>query len=324
MKKRLASVLVGGLVLAGVGVMGPAQAALTTHCVGNAAGVTVPGDLVVPRGEACSLDDVTITGNVRVAAGADLVGNGLTVNGNVAVQEDGYLDLVETTVGGNVVNRGAYGIYLDYTDVNAYTATANVNPDSFLWTYESSFSGRVLATGGSLLLESSHAERFVETNETTYTDVLDSVVEGALTVNDSEYGVMVCGSEIDGDGTFAGNGVGVQLGAGGALGACESGPSVWGGDVTVTGTDGLAQVSNNIIRGNLAGSDNGSVAASDNRVRGAVEGQFAEQAQQRMMRMQLDAGAQKDADAERDVLERLRSERLGEAEELAEAAGPAF
>ncbi|MEE6272447.1 hypothetical protein [Georgenia wangjunii] len=323
MRKRLTSVLIGGLVLAGLGAVGPAQAALTTHCVGHAGGVTVPGDLLVPAGKACSLEDTTITGNVRVAAGADLVGHGLTVNGNVVVQGDGYLDLGQSTVDGNVVNSGAFGVYLDDTDVNAYTATANVNPESFLWTYGASFSGRIAATGGSFLLESSVAERFVQTTDTQYTDVVDSVVGGTLTVTGAEYGAMVCGSEVDGHATLASNGVGVQLGAGGALAECEHGPSVWAGNVLVSGTTGLAEVSDNIVRGNLAGTGNESVAASGNRVRGELEGQFAEQVQQRAMRMQLEAPAQAEADAERDVLEQLRSERLGQAEELAEAAGPA-
>lgn len=322
MRKKLTGVLIGGLALAGFGVIGPAQAALTTHCVGHASGVTVPGDLLVPAGKACSLEDITVTGNVRVAAGGDLVGDGLTVNGNVVVQGDAYLDLVDSSVDGNVVNRGAYGIYLDGTDANAYTANANVNPDSFLWTYESDFSGRVLATGGSFLLESSTVNRAVTTDSTMYTDILDSVVGGTLSVTGAEYGALVCGSEVDGHASFASNGDGVQLGAGGALGECDLGTSVWGGNVTVAGTTGHAQVSDNVIRGNLGGSGNESVAASDNRVRGEVQGQFAEQTQQRMMMQSLEAPSA-EADAERNVLEELRSERLGTAEQLAEKAGPA-
>ncbi|MFC4556004.1 hypothetical protein [Georgenia faecalis] len=323
MRKRLTSVMIGGLVLAGFGAAGPAQAGLTTHCVGSASGVTVPGDLLVPADQACSLEDIVVTGNVTVARGADLVGDGLTINGNVTVQGDGYLDLGESTVAGNVANRGAFGIYLDGTDVNAYTATANVNPDSFLWTYGATFAGRIASTGGSFLLESSVAQRLVETTDSLYTDVLDSVVGGTLTVTGAEYGATVCGSEVDGHATFAGNGVGVQLGAGGALGECEHGTSVWSGNVTVTGTTGVAEVSGNVIRGNLAGTGNESVSASGNRVRGELQGQFAEQADQGTMRMRLEAPAAAEADANRDVLEQRRTARLAEAEQLADAAGPA-
>ena len=322
MRKRLTSVLVGGLALAGLGIVGPAHAALTTSCNGHASGVTVPGDLVVQAGKACSLEDVTVKGNVRVAAGADLVGENLTVEGNVTVQGDGYLDLRESTVTGNVANRGAYGIYLDYSEVNAYNGTGN-NPDTFLWTYESIFNARVAATGGSLLLESSVVDRAVQTTDTVYTDVLDSVVGGTLTVTGAEYGALVCGSEVDGHATFASNDTGVQLGAGGALGACDLGPSVWGGNVLVSGTTGLAEVSDNIIRGNLDGTGNDAVTASANRVRGELRDQCAEAATQRLMRMQLGAEAAGEATVERDVLEQLRSERLDRAEQQAEAAGPA-
>lgn len=322
MRKRLSSVVIGGLVLTGFGVMGPAQAALTTHCVGHAGGVTVPGDLLVPAGQACSLEDTIITGNVRVAAGADLVGNGLTVNGNVTAQGDSYLDLTDSTVDGNVVNRGAFGIYLDGADVNAYTANANVNPDGFLWADATSFTGRIAATGGSVLLDGSVVNRLVQTTDTQYTDIVDSVVGGTLTVTGAEFGVLVCGSEVDGHATFASNGVGVQLGATGSLQPCDYGTSVWGGNVLVTGTSGAAEVSDNIIRGNLDGDGNDSVTASDNRVRGELRGQFAEQQSMRTM-MRMQAEAPESATAERDVLDQLRDERLGTAEQLAEAAGPA-
>lgn len=317
--RKLIAVLFGAALLVTSGAVGSAQANLITHCVGVAGAVTVPGDLVIPAGESCSLSGTTINGNVRVAADASLVGEEITVNGNVTGQAEAYLDLTDSEVSGNVINRGAYGVYLDRSDANAYTSTANVNPETFLASYQSTFSGRIAVSGGSFLLESSEVNRFVEVDEAYYADVLDSVVGGALTVTGAEYGSMVCGSEIDGAGEFGDNGHGVQLGVGGALGICEQAASVWGGDVTVSGTAGLAQVSQNIIRGNLDGAGNDSVSASDNRVRGQIQGQFAEQTQPRSLRLEADAQAQ----TARGDIEELRAERLGTAEEQAELAGPA-
>lgn len=328
MKKRFTRVLITGMALAGLTTAGaisaePAEAALTTHCVGEDAGVTVPGDLLVPRGKACALDDTTINGNVRIAAGADLVGQNLTINGRVVIQGDGYLDLVDSAIDGNIVNRGSFGVYLDATDARAYTAKSNVNPESFLWTYETDFSGRIAATGGSFLLESSFAHRYVQTTDTQYTDIVDSVVGGTLTVTGAENGAMVCGSEIDGHATFASTGLGVQLGATGSLDQCDLGPSVWGGNVLISGTTGTVEVADNIIRGNLEGTGNDSVSAGDNRVRGDLKGQFAEVEEQSLMQMQRQAQPDPEAEAGRQKLEELRTERLNNAEKLAEAAGPA-
>lgn len=319
--KKATSVVLGAMLLVGFG-LGPAQAALTTRCVGEAGAVTVPGDLVVPAGKACSLDGTTVQGNVRIAAGADLVASGLTVTGNVTVQADGYLDLTDSSVAGNVNNRGAYGIYLDGTSSNAYSGNA-ANSETFLMSYESTFAGRIVADGGSFLLESSTVDRLVTVTDAYYADVLDSVVGGALTVSGNEYGAMVCGSEVDGHAAFADNDYGVQLGVGGALGVCEQGTSVWGGDVTVSGTGGTAQVSDNIIRGNLGGTGNSAVTASDNRVRGELQGQFSQQTAQRAMRMQLESRAQADAEAARDTVTELRAERLRTAERQADLAGSA-
>ena len=113
----------------------------------------------------------------------------------------------------------------------------------------------------------------------------------------------------------------VQLGASGALDNCEQGPSIWGGNVLVSGTTGTVEVSDNIIRGNLNGTGNDAVTASDNRVRGNIEGQFAESGEESLLQMQ--AEAQTEAQTGRESLEQLRSERLADAEELADAAGPA-
>ncbi len=320
--RRTASVVVGAMLVVGFGALGPAQAALTTHCNGTAGAVTVPGDLVVPAGKACNLDGTTIDGNVRVAAGADLVGSGITVNGNVTVQGDGYLDLTDSEVSGNVNNRGAYGVYLDGSSLNAYSGT-EANPDTFLTADGSHFGGRVAVAGGSLLLEGAVVDRVVTVSDAYYADILDTVVQGALTVSGNEYGSMVCGSEVDGHASFTGNSFGVQLGAGGALGVCDQGPSVWGGDLTVSDTAGHVQVSDNIIRGNLAGTGNASVSASDNRVRGELQGQFSANAPaaRAMARMQQQDTAQ--AEEARDVVERLRAERAAAAEWQAAKAGPA-
>lgn len=319
--KKATSVVVGAMLIVGFGAMGPAQAALTTHCNGTAGAVTVPGDLVVGAGNACTLEGTTINGNVRVAAGADLVGHGITVNGNVQVQADAYLDLTDSTVTGNVNNNGAYGAYLDHTSLNAYNGNAN-NPETFLMTNGSHFNGRVSVAGGSVLLESAVVNRVVTVTDAYYADILDSVVGGALTVSGNEFGTMVCGSEIDGDATFAGNDYGVQLGAGGALGVCDQGTSVWGGNVTVSDTDGQVQVRDNIIRGNLGGSGNSSVTADDNRVRGELQGQFDQQAtaMRATMRLQQDAA---EANAARDLVEDLRENRVAKAERQAELVGPA-
>src|SRR5690606_27126422 len=123
--------------------------------------------------------------------------------------------------------------------------------------------------------------------------------------------------------TFTGNSFGVQLGAGGDLGVCDQGPSVWGGNVTVSDTDGPVKVVDNIIRGNLAGTGNATVTASGNRVRGELQGQFAETAGAMRMLRGLRQRDATEAQRARDVVEQLRAERVETAELEAQLAGPA-
>jgi hypothetical protein len=110
-----------------------AQAA--TSCTSTISGTTIVGNLVVPAGATCNLDNVTVTGNVSVQANAELdftqsgqIGGNLTatnashvfvnavgagdirIAGNVSLTGvTGRVSLLEAQVGGNytVKNSGS-------------------------------------------------------------------------------------------------------------------------------------------------------------------------------------------------------------------------
>lgn len=319
--KRTLAALFGASLVAAFGSALPASADLVTTCVGEGGAVTVPNDLVVPAGQSCTLDGTTIQGNVTVRTGADLVGTGVTIEGNTIVQGDAYLDLTDSSVGGNLANRAGYGVYLDYSSVQRYTGTGD-NADTFLSALGTTFVGKVSATSGAFQLEGSQAGRAVEVSNAYYADLIDSVVVGQVSLDGAAYGSLVCGSEIDGDASFTDNAYGVQLGAGGPLGGCDLGSSVWGGNVDVSGTTGDVQVSDNIIRGNLSGEGNDPApVASDNRVRGELLGQFAEAPAANAPR--FGTHSMRTAQAVRAEVDTAREVRVVEAQEAAEAAGPA-
>ena len=88
-------------------------------------------------------------------------------------------------------------------------------------------------------------------------------------------GGLLCTSEVDGDLSYAGSGGVVQISAGAPVGPC--GVSYVGGDVALTdNTDGVL-ISSTIVRGDLRCDGNDlAPTGTDNRVRGASEGQCAE------------------------------------------------
>lgn len=298
---------------------GSASAALTTYCDGDAADVTVPGDLVVAKGDSCVLTGVTIDGQVRVQGGADLLVTDTTVADRVVVQADGYFDAVRATIGGNVVSNGGYGVYLDDSSVSgAYQGKAADGAEPFLYSYDSSIDGRVSVAQGLVHLETVTVGGKVTSENALYTDIINSTLSGDLTVSGNAEGAAVCASEVDGAVTATGN-AGVQLGTGGGIIDCEDG-NYFGSDVTVSDNTDGTDVSGNIVRGALTGEGNAPApTGSDNRVRGEMGGQFAELAPAPSARM-MAATAAEDHAAE---LENQRAERRGAAEEAAELAGPA-
>ena len=316
------AVTLSALALASAGLAlgaGSASAALTTYCDGDAADVTVPGDLVVAKGDSCVLTGVSVDGQVRVQSGADLLVTDTTVADRVVVQADGYFDAVRATIGGSVVSNGGYGVYLDDSSVaGAYQGRAAEGAEPFLYSYDSSIDGRVNVAQGLVHLETVSVGGKVTSEGTRYTDIIDSTLSGDLAVTGNAEGASVCASEVDGAVTMTGN-AGVQLGTGGGIIDCEDG-NYFGSDVTVSNSTVGTDVSGNIIRGALTGEGNDPApTGADNRVRGEMGGQFADLAPAPSARMMASTAAEDHAAD----LDAQRTERRGAAEEAAELAGPA-
>lgn len=171
---------------------------------------------------------------------------------------------------------GGYGIYLR----DSTTGSVAVRPqgsapgESFLFIEASSVGGTVNAQAGQVRLDrGSEVSESVSTNNTHYTDLHDSFVDGALSVLNSSTGSVVCGSAVRGRSTFAGNLGGVQLGPDGSLDSCASG-GYFGREVGISNTTGAVTVDDTIIDGalHLAGNTPVARVTAGNRIRGGVQG----------------------------------------------------
>ena len=315
-KTVFGAIVVTGMAVAATSVV-PASANLVTRCIGTAGAVTVPGDLVVPAGQACTLTGTTVEGKVRVQAGADLVVMDATFNDTVVVAPDAYFDATTSAVSGTVTSRG-FGLYLDRSTVGG-DVRGRSDASSFSYLYNSTVAGQVDARAGDLLIDSTQVQGQVRGLGTTFVDVMNSTLFDALTVKNNPEGTSVCASEVDGDTRLVGN-TGVQLGDGTLLGSCTDGANYFGGSVHVLDTVGGVSVNGNIIRGDLTGTGNDPAPMGEgNRVRGTVGGQFADmdaapQARARVMSAPTDRSAEALAG-----IEQRRSAAVAEAT----AAGPA-
>jgi hypothetical protein len=257
----------------------PASAGLTTHCVGDAGAVTVPGDLLVPAGKSCVLTGTKVTGEVTVEAGANLVVTGGDFAKNVRVGDDGFFDALNTTVRGGVVLADAYGTFLAGGLVHgSLQVTAPAHPERVTYAFASGahVKGDVTATAGEIFAENSLLDKKVTGAGVSYVDLDGVVVGGDLSVSGAALGSVFCGGEVYGDAGYTTNAGTVQIGADGPVTVCTE-ASYWGGDLTVSGNTADVRVGNNIVRGNLAGVDNAPAPTGEgNRVRGTVSGQFTQ------------------------------------------------
>jgi hypothetical protein len=286
--KRHSAVAVAASALATVSVVlvaPSANADLVTHCVGTGGAVTVPGDLLVPAGESCTLEGTTVTGNVRVAAGSNLIVTGGTFNGEVRVAGDGYFDATDTTVTGQVVlAAGGFGVFMREVESGRVIiqprGTAPI--EGFLFVEQSTINGTVTSGVGEFALTNTQVTGNVSTNGAYYTDLTDSFVDGTLSVTNNEVGSVVCGSAIHNQATFTGNQGGVQLGPNGHLDSCATG-SYFARDVMISSTTGRTVIDDNIINGRLVLETNTPIAevAENNRIRGGIVGDHTEPAASR-------------------------------------------
>lgn len=250
---------------------GSAQAALYTTCVGDGGAVTVSNDLVVPAGKSCTLTGTRVKGSVTVEEGADLVVAGATFNGAVNVEENAYLDLTDTTVKGALTTESAFGTHVEKSNLKAVTAT-----EGFLYAVDSTLGGNISTEGGELYVSGSTLNAALTGENNQYTDVYDSTVKGALTVNGNTLGGVFCASEVYGAAKYAGNADNLQIGGEGLLGSC-AGASYFGGNLAVTDNTANSVLDNAIVRGSLTATGNNPVLVVGElaRIRGAVTGETA-------------------------------------------------
>lgn len=326
MKKKSMSIAAAGLLaVTTIGLTATSSsAAFTTRCVGVGGAVTIPGDLVVPAGQSCTLNGTTVTGNVRVQADADLIMNGASVGGNVVVRQNAYLEAEGATVGGAVNATESFGNWIVGSTIGDRATSINNTQDlGFLLLEDTTVGERVRVTGGALDLVSSTVGAQVLGLQADYTDLYDTVVEGNLRIEGNEFGTAICDSEVYGVAQLRDNGVGVQLGGGTAAGAmadCD-GSNYFGANVNINDNVGGVWVIDNIIRNNLTGTGNDPApVGEDNRVRGVVRGQFAEMAPPAPALSQRSVGVSDRGEQ----LRELAQERGERAEQSAQRAGAAF
>ncbi|MET8330172.1 hypothetical protein [Streptomyces sp. NPDC005181] len=271
--KILTFIATASLVTSGslVALSGSAQAALYTTCVGDGGAVTVSNDLVVPAGKSCTLTGTKVKGTVTVEAGADLVAAGATFNGAVTVEENAYLDLTDTTVKGALTTNSAFGAHLDKSNLKEVDAT-----EGFVYVVDSTLGGNVRTEAGELYVSGSTLNGSLTGHGNQYSDVYDTTVKGALTVNGNTLGGVFCASEVYGAAKYAGNADNLQLGGEGLIGSC-AGASYFGGNLAVTDNTAKAVLDNAIVRGGLTATGNDPVLVVGElaRIRGAVTGETA-------------------------------------------------
>lgn len=236
----------GGLVT----IAAPAQAALTTTCVGEGGAVTVSGALVVPAGASCTLTGTKVKGTVTIEAGADLVAKGVTFSSTVAVGDNAYLDITDSTVKGAVTEQGAFGVHVQNTTAGGISAV-----EGFLYSVDATVKGDIRSSAGELYISGTTVSGAVSGDANLYTDVYDSTVSKTLTVKANTLGGVLCASEVEGDTAYQNNSDTLQLGGDGPLSSCAQ-ATYLGGDLAVTGNNANVVLDNTIVRGKLTATDN--------------------------------------------------------------------
>src|SRR5699024_5528697 len=123
----------------------------------------------------------------------------------------------------------------------------DVDNDGFVYVIDSSISS-VAAEVGGVYVSGSRISQGAESDGAEYTDIVDSVLRGDLTVNGSRSGGILCDSEVLGAVSYTGGAGPVAVGAGEEENFCDFVIDI-DGDLTVTHVCGGDCEHNTIIGG---------------------------------------------------------------------------
>jgi hypothetical protein len=259
--------------LAAVGLAAaPSQAQAVSLCSGTAEGFTIAGDLAVPAGASCSLVNSTVTGNVVVRTDANLSLDASTIRGDLVVRSNGFVGSTGSSVVGVTRLRQAFGVAIEDSELGG---GVDARESGFFFSDGTTHGARVVSASGQTVILSGWVEGDVRTNVDLLTDLRDTVVTGAMNVNEAELGSVICESEIDGNVVLRNSGELIQLGGQAPTTDCAF--NVFGGALTLQGNDADIRISDNVIRGNLTCTGNAAApTGADNRLRGQGVDQCAE------------------------------------------------
>lgn len=156
-----------------LGLAAPAAARpAPTTCTGELADLTIPGDLIVPAGENCTLINVTVHGDARVHEGSTLGAHDSRIEGNLTGTDFEHVSVADASVGGRIRLTG----------------------------------------GSSAWLERALAEGDVRLSGQVDARVLQSRVTGELVVRGTSEVALLCATTVEGDARFARHRGGLLIG----------------------------------------------------------------------------------------------------------------
>ena len=123
----IAALATFGIVLAA----GPGARAQNRSCSTTMTGTVIHGNLEVPAGATCILNDVAVAGNISVGTGGVLrIFTGSQIGGNIEANKCGFVELTgnQISVGGNLACEGnTYGCVVNGGEVLGNVSLSN-NP----------------------------------------------------------------------------------------------------------------------------------------------------------------------------------------------------
>lgn len=276
MKTRLPHALIATAVLAlGAVTTTPAVAdGLVTHCRGTASSASVPGDLVVPKGESCDLTDTTVAGSVTVRADADLLGKGVEVDGALVGASGSYVELSESKIGGDLKLTDAYGAVVEQSTIAGKVSTMPGQGDASgrIFASDVDIDGPFTIRSGEVYIEDSTITGSLDSKNSVFTDVKDVFVDKQLKIDQAEDGSMLCAVTVAKNADITDNGGPLQVGPSGSSADCSDGSIYVGKTLAVTGNTGGVVVDDVIVSGdlNVARNEPAAVIGEMVRVRGTV------------------------------------------------------
>src|SRR5699024_4253326 len=124
------------------------------------------------------------------------IADDVNVSGSITVSDDAYVETQRSNVAGNITLTDAFGSRLEESGIagDVLTKSDDQGASGFVFVFNSDVAADVASRDGEMMLDGAEISGDVLSQDSLYTEVHESFIDGKLVVDKNEQRSVICGA----------------------------------------------------------------------------------------------------------------------------------